>query len=296
MTQKQNGFLGVVQFMHPGNEHRHGKDGWCAWNLKLHRRKFMRANGVSLDADFQEKSGPVTFWGEWEAPSRVISQWNPEEELPTYLVEPLFPGSARAVPNLQNTDPYVFGNQFRYTLCKQVNKNGHSSFLASLLPGTLVLFGSRIGQRFVLDTAFVVDEEIIRHSAATWQSQLAHLGDTYRHTTLEPMYWDKNTKPESTYSLYLGARRTPSNSRPFSYFPCQVLDHPNSRFPRPTLEIPEVVSHKMTMGMKKVQMGHDEIASIWQLVTTQVIDQGLRLGIRVDEPQISSVPDHLWPH
>lgn len=282
--------------MHPGREHKHGKDGWCAWNLDRHRRKFMSAPGTSLDGAFAARRGSLTFWGEWEAPSRVITRWTPQPDMPTYLVQPCFPGPATAFPQLQNTDPYVFGDRFRYTLCKQVNKLGRPTFLTSLRPGTLVLFGSHDDGRFLLDTVFVVDDDIVKHSLNTWQTQLSDLGDIYRHATLEPMYWDTNIKPESTYSLYFGARAVAGTDRVFSYFPCQELDHPSSRFSRPVLHLPDILNSRMTMGQKKIEMTVSEIRQVWQLVTTQVIDHGLRLGVQADEPARVAVPDHLWPH
>ncbi len=53
----------------------------------------------------------------------------------------------------QNTDPLVFGDHFLYSNCRQ-RQNGKMRDLAH---GSLVLFGSKLGGQFVLDTLFVVD-------------------------------------------------------------------------------------------------------------------------------------------
>jgi hypothetical protein len=42
-------FLGVIQFMHPGGEHRVAKDGWKNWNTTDHRRKFLTSTGKSME-------------------------------------------------------------------------------------------------------------------------------------------------------------------------------------------------------------------------------------------------------
>jgi predicted nucleotidyltransferase len=62
---------------------------------------------------------------------------------------------------LRNTDPFVFGGKFMYTLCQQYKKEKHTSTLTptklhSLEKGSVILFGSRLNHDFVLDTVFVV--------------------------------------------------------------------------------------------------------------------------------------------
>ena len=55
---------------------------------------------------------------------------------------------------LQNTDPFVFGESFLYTCCQQF-KNNRPTQLRYLAPGSVILFGSHRGGRFLLDTVFV---------------------------------------------------------------------------------------------------------------------------------------------
>ena len=57
----------------------------------------------------------------------------------------------------QNTDPFVFHEQFLYRCCKQTTKKGQTQ-LAHLLPGSIVLFGSCVNDLFAIDTVFVVGE------------------------------------------------------------------------------------------------------------------------------------------
>ena len=291
-----NGFLGVVQFIHPGNEHKVDKSGWTPWNLGMHARKYMAAESRYVLQDGSIEYGESLFWGEWEGPSRRIFSWEPSGELPKNLVIPHFPGHPRAVAGLQNTDPYVFGDGFRYTLCKQVKRNGQSTFLANLLPGTLVLFGSKLGGRFVLDTAFVVADPVIRHSRQTWREETADVSDTYKAMALEPMYFDPNTIDGVDYSLYTGAADTRPHNDMYSFFPSIPVTNVPLPFARPTITLEGVVNPKLMMGQRRTQMSGSEIKACWDSVVRQVHEAGLNLGVFAAEPGLSSVSDHLWPH
>jgi len=294
MINKQ--FLGVIQFIHPGSEHRLGKDGWTPWNRSMHQRKFLLSSGSSVGPSGDRTNGDIVFWGEWEAPSRRVYAWDQEGTLPQNLVVPVFPGKALPVDGLQNTDPYVFGDAFKYTLCKQSRRTGKSTFLANLAPGTLILFGSKVRQKFALDTAFVVDENPIAHSALSWKSELSHLSDVYRSVTLEPMYWDKNTKPETVFRLYTGAKIDAPVHGMHSFFPCIKSTVEPTRFARPSINLPGIINHALMMGEKRTEMNLSQIEQTWKLVASQVLSQELSLGLSATEPTIADAPTYLWPH
>jgi hypothetical protein len=167
--------LYIVQFPHPGNEHGPDtvRDDIKSWNRCVdkktgkpiqHARKFMLAPDAYVE---HEKccEGELLFWGEWEPPSRV-RQLNrtavQERELyPQYLHEPFLPsplpqvqspGRKDRIPpsgcgtgELQNTDPFVFGDTFRYALCKQSKRDGTLNKTARLGKGSLILFGTGKG-------------------------------------------------------------------------------------------------------------------------------------------------------
>ncbi len=159
--------LCVVQFIHPGGEH--GPDPetpWLKrWNTGNHKRKFMRSSGRWLGDD-RPRDGELLFWGEWEPPSEVetLQQWSPG--YPKYLHYP-FLEARTAFVNHQNTDPFVFGDQFLYTGCQQWRgkPRGYPVQLRFLLPGSVILFGSASAGRFLLDTALVV-RDYFDHSKA----------------------------------------------------------------------------------------------------------------------------------
>ena len=95
----------IVQFPHPGAEHnaKH-KQPIFPWNTGKHHRKYMRVPGSYVDASGELVHAPVSFWGEWEAPSRVVKTWKSETDLPTYLHEPYWE-DPQFEGFRQNTDP-----------------------------------------------------------------------------------------------------------------------------------------------------------------------------------------------
>jgi hypothetical protein len=158
----------IVQFFHPGGEH--GFDKNCSndgslikdWNNITidHQRKFLLNEGSYIE-NGERHEGKLLFWGEWEPPSRVKelklqSYCPPYGKNPKYLHYPFLPPDDQIKVYqekhyYQNTDPFVFGNNFIYGICRQKMKS-----LRILEPGSLIIFGSRVNFRFVIDTIFVV--------------------------------------------------------------------------------------------------------------------------------------------
>jgi hypothetical protein len=147
----------VVQFPHPGAEHHPGNVQRQLWNTRNHRRKFLQSNGRCVGDVGPPVEGELVFWGEWEAPSYVIKRWEREDSLPRFLHRPVWEHPTMQGPR-QNTDPWVLGDSFRFSNCRQLTPKRNRSSLQSLPPGSLILFGSTIGIDFVLDTVFVVKD------------------------------------------------------------------------------------------------------------------------------------------
>lgn len=281
-------FLGIVQFPHPGAEHRVGPDGFTPWNTGIHARKFLKVNGSFVDRNGGVGSGPLVCWAEWEAPSKLVSRLESKPGYPMHLVEPCLPQIAHLEPNAQNTDPYIFGERFHYTYCKQVRSSTwNATKLSTLAPGTLLLFGSHLSGDFVLDTVFVVADSV-SHSRDSWQHELSgFVSDTYRRVTLEPMYADA-IPPQVRLNLHRGATlRQPVNGT-HSFFPClPVRDASAPSFARPRIDIDGVVNPLLKQGMKTVAADRSTVAEVWREVVRQVESQGLMLGLSADEPHAS---------
>ena len=113
-----------------------------AWNKNGHRRKFLQQRGSYVKArdTVGPETGDLVFWGEWEPESDGVQIVSPLPNGPRWVHRPFYvrPASYR---NLQNTDPFAFGDRFLYTFCRQTKL----AFLRDLAPGSLILFGSLKG-------------------------------------------------------------------------------------------------------------------------------------------------------
>jgi hypothetical protein len=278
-----------VQFMHPGNEHGSDGAGLKGWNVGLHRRKFLSVEGEYVETPAGEpRSGEVVFWGEWEPESTVEQISAPEPGGPRwrhrpYYVKPQTYWPGDGTDPLQNTDPFVFGDCFRYTLCRQWRSaTKKPSLLRDLEPGSLILFGSFKAGEFVLDTAFITDEGV-QHDYDTWSTVLADLPETYVDVTMLATYaWG----PGAELRLYTGApRRQPMNGM-FSFAPCLPADVGAQGFARPSVRLDGLVTPNLKMGFKSTRgLSARDVRQLWDSVTEQVVRQDLALGTRFAMPQ-----------
>jgi len=291
--------LSIIQFPHPGSEHRVAKDGWTSWNTESHCRKFMINHGKYLATNSQVVESDIVFWGEWEPPSERVFSWPAKGDFPTNLVRPRFPGQPAHTPGIQNTDPYIFGDKFRYTLCKQIKiKRGSATYMTRVAPGSMILFGSPKKNTFVLDLVFVISKDIVPHSRTNWSEKLKErVSDTYRSVTMNPMYWDATIPENFQFMMYEGTPYSPLTHEIFSFFPCLPVSSTTEfpRFARPTIELQGIINPLSKQSQKKTTLNEYEISGAWESVVSQVRNQGLELGISTVEPTLTDVPKHHWP-
>jgi hypothetical protein len=285
--------LCVVQFIHPGGEHHPDAPGAGrkGWNTGAHQRKFMRTEGASLDAKGAAHDGEVLFWGEWEPPSKVEDLEAPGRDYPRYLHRP-FLEPRTEFAGYRNTDPFVFGDEFLYTGCQQWRGKPHGNpvQLRYLLPGSIILFGSCAGDRFLLDTVFVV-RDFIDHDRDNYRDALrGAVPDAYWTVTLGP--WYSGPPDGRTFRLYRGA--TPANAvnGMFSFFPCHRADAPATRgFSRPGLSQLACVKPRLRQGWSATKLGDvAQAADVWHSVRQAVLAEGCEFGVRAAIPAM--VSDH----
>lgn len=271
----------VVQFPHPGGEHQ-PKGDIQPWNTDDHRRKFLINEGSYVDAAGKQHEGLLTFWGEWEAPSKVVQKWEPDRQLPSFLHEPFWCQPNTKSPR-QNTDPWVFGDRFLYSNCRQLTRKHNRSALQYLSKGSLILFGSQLGGAFVLDTVFVV--------ASKERYNLAAIGrlaadNAFRVCTLESLVTPTNLGYD--FTLYRGATYEAQVEGMFSFVPCRRADSAKRRFARPAISLPSFVNPNLSMGAKgaKVAVSPQVVRTQWQSVREQALAAGCDLGVRFDTPQL----------
>jgi hypothetical protein len=222
--------LCFVQFTHPGGEHRPDKgENFKSWNQGKHQRKFLMTDGDFIFENKLTKKKPLLFWGEWEPDSKIINTLEkPKGDYPRFIQQPIFDNS-QPFPR-QNTDPYIYGEQFHYCCCKQW-RSGKPTQLAKLAQGSIILFGSTINQNtpqayFALDTVFVVDN-FIEYNDENYVSKLqGKVSENYFEITIKSAYdgtFEKqvveNKKPE--VRCYFGASFNSKINGMYSFVPCK---------------------------------------------------------------------------
>ena len=270
--------LAVVQFPHPGGEHRLDDGDVKAWNRGDHKRKYMIAETTHIDPAGATKAGPVCFWGEWEPPSRVIHRFHrdPTGRLPEFVHRPFLEVLDDDEPR-QNSDPFVFGDRFIYSNCRQAR----NAKLRRLAPGSLILFGSKVRGEWVLDTVFVVSDSVPYTVA---ESSLLDESALVQEVVLGPLRHDKNPAL-IPISLYRGRTSTESPTGPFSFTPCLPATDGYPRFPRPRLVLEERwISPNITMAARVTPASHDDIAAVWAEINDHIADLGLHRAISIAAP------------
>lgn len=270
----------VVQFPHPGSEHK-PRTEVMPWNQGPHHRKFLVADGTAQDADGQPQRDRYAFWGEWEAPSRVIDRWPTQGQLPQYLHRPFW--SRPPAGERQNTDPWVFGDRFRYSNCKQLGPRPHRkpSALQRLTPGSVVLFGSQLAGDFVLDTVLVVADAT---SYTPGDGPHLDLDQAFATCTLDSLGADNNLDYRE-FTLFTGATPHDPIGGMFSFVPCRPAEG-DPRFARPAITVPGVVNpaSKQAPSGARRPLPPSRAKEVWDDVRWQVLDHDLLLGTHFDTP------------
>jgi hypothetical protein len=223
----------------------------------------------------------IVFWGEWEAPSFVVHRWPRARGLPTVLHRPCVadpPPGPR-----QNTDPWVFGESFLYSNCKQLNARPlrSPSALQRLDRGSIILFGSASDGRFVLDTLFVVGEAAAKFTPIDGGLDV---DPTFQLCTIDSL--TKDDTATASLTLFRGA--TPANPTDgmFSFVPCKEATATPERFERPAIHLPGVVNpiSKQSPSGAKIDRSLAERQEAWATVVHQVEAAGLSLGADLAQP------------
>jgi hypothetical protein len=278
------GAASIVQFPHPGGEHV-PRDNLMAWNTAPHRRKFLKNPGSIVRDDgtvvFQ---GPLTLWGEWEPPSTIKHRWEPEPGLPTVLHEPRWedPGPPG---RRQNTDPWVFGPNFLYSNCKQLNPTGTPSAMQRQQTGSVILFGSSRDGEFVLDTVFVVADVVVQFRPLDGVPGASRAFNvcTARSLAAEPPHIS-----QGTFTLFRGATPQQRVNGMFSFVPCRRWATGGCRFARPAVRLSGIInplSWQAPSGAKMLRKPA-QVARAWADVVKQVTAAGLELGVDLLEPPL----------
>lgn len=298
----------LIQFPHPGPEHqniyRHKEGNYIRWNKGDHKRKFVKNFGKYIDEDNKIKEADLTFWCEWEPQSKIIKEFSiidDKNELPKYLQEPMWDSKER----VQNTDPFVFGDNFYYAFCKQ--EDIKTKKLTELCKGDLILFGSRVNQKFRIDTVFLVK----RYIEYEWSNYPEKLKDIIEKT---PDYNEITLKAGSCNPKVISWKlrfyeavnyyERKSNNDMYSFIPAKKYDKDAKKgFERPEIDFSKIKDYNCknetdklilngtTMGARVVCIKDDDkIKEIWNTIRKQIKEKQLVEGIYTDIPKPTIVP------
>ena len=239
----------------------------------------MLSPGRYVDHQGKQHRGEVVFWGEWEAPSRIIQKWRQYDQLPRCLHEPFWEDKGLAGFR-QNTDPWVFGDAFIYSNCRQLSQKA----LQRLGVRSLVLFGSTRKHRFVLDTVFVVGQ--VGDEFVPAERTDVRVSEAFQVCTIDSLASGKDDTATASLTLYRGASLEEPIEGMYSFVPAMPHEGEGPRFERPVIELPHFINPKAFRGPSGAKKQHDidVVRDVWERVVGQVRVQGLALATYLETP------------
>ena len=241
-------------------------------------------------------------WGEWEAQSQLSRKLNaPDRRHPRFLWKPIYKRKPHHA-GLYSTDPFIFGDRFLYSHCRQARC---PVLLQRLARGSVIAFGSVSRDGWMLDTVLVVDDstsyevEEARNDLEKW------VPDSFRDVTGGPLADnpDDHCGDDSCagtggpgsgrFRLYRGATPASPVDGMFSFFPAK-LPAGKTGFARPIIDLPPEYFHPQSPAVKG--RGHEptaaELRAIWRCLVDQVLEKKCVLGTSAKEPRrFERIPD-----
>jgi hypothetical protein len=276
-----------VQLNHPGIEksYKLGKGYQKVNNIIIrewnddprHYRKYLENDGDYLiSLKDKPQKGKLFFWGEWEGNS-IFTPINNGKGIPNGIHKPFH---STLIRGCENTDPYIFGDYFKYATCKQ---SGHVSKLEK---NSLILFGTVYPSKglFCVDTVFVVNSYDTPKKIST--TNAADYTIIYREETLEQLGENDYLKsnPVDDKRLYHGSTWQENNSY-FSFVPCKVGDNNSFEKLKINLKDPRFDLSSNPTGKSFMRDSEGTPEATWRQIVDMAFDQGFYLGVKFYEPQ-----------
>jgi hypothetical protein len=278
-----------VQLNHPGSQKPYRLGGgyiqignqiireWS--NDRVHFRKFIKNYGhyVTGLKDSQPTQNDLYFWGEWEGNS--IFNPFPRADfriLPNGLHQPFH---STFIRGSQNTDPYIFGDNFKYCVCKQKGQ------LTTLVLDDLILFGTVLPKlrKFYIDTVFVIKDHNpssnVQMTGGTQYSQV------YKEETLEQLNEYLKTPTFTNSNKVYHSKTWWDDKDYFSFVPCK-LSCDNNGFERLFIELSNQTFQLSSNPTGKSFLSNCQLSSqdLWKEIVRISLEQGFKLGVKFDEP------------
>lgn len=297
----------IIQFIHPGIEFpvsdtnaEMRADGRynVHWNTGKHYRRLVKHYGDYVDVGGVCQNAELSFWTEWEGPTTatrladtvrdaIHARYQHTIQCPAVPEDMLNTRRERCDDNnndeceegLQNTDPCIFGDSFKYCCCQQ-SENGMLRWLEA---GSLILFVSRILGEYYLDTVFVTGRGIEYLTDMTNAIVCSH---QYRDLTLDRLPLGRN------YTFYRGVGFA-ADAPIYSFVPSKIYAGAADDNGRCRLDVAgingvvgcEAFSPRLTQKFKCTVADRDLIQNVWNEVVRQVRDGGFVPGVRFGWPR-----------
>jgi hypothetical protein len=243
-------------------------------------------------------SGRLSFWAEWEPSSKFELHSDDESE---FLVHAPICDLEYTGERKQNTDPFIFGDCFWYTNCKQKRLK----FVRNLAPSSMVVFGSEssLDGTFLVDTVFVVGN---RFSFKEIKSESMEIPKELKFATLDLMFGNENTSEHQEYGYYQGLMHHNNNDF-FSFTPAKIqkersiIRHERLRLDGEQFDFASMKKNELKgtyrgggqickqvcpNNDRKCKKGHSEeqVHEYWIRIIEECKNQGFVLGVKFPMP------------
>ncbi|GLY43201.1 hypothetical protein Amsp01_092240 [Amycolatopsis sp. NBRC 101858] len=192
-----------------------------------------------------------------------------------------------------------------YSNCKQTAGTPRRPTAMQSLPlGSVICFGSTLRGQFCIDTVFVVadaqpwtpgrtvglnvDEAFIVCTAQSLTPTAADAGRAGCSPGCPP-------DAELQLTLYRGATIDKPIHGMYSFVPARPADHPQPRFQRPAVHLPERInpaSRQSTRGARRA-LPIEDVRRAWMSLRDQVLAQGLVLATYLATPPRASAHESV---
>jgi len=195
----------VILLPHPGGERGPaGQSRHVPWpkDGTPHRRKFMRVTGSFVEGTRSE-TDTLYGWMEYEAPTIAIARHDSR-----YLGFPRYTQQMDARVERGwgklNTDPWIFLPGFVWTVCRHNSLNGRLP-----TPGDIVLFGSSMRGRWLLDTVFVVGGPCLHPPCPDDDAFNRLVAEPLKEARLRPFFGKPYASRDEPFSFVPASRKGP---------------------------------------------------------------------------------------
>jgi len=246
---------------------------------------FFRKLYVNDLKDLKPTQDDLYFWGEWEGNSLFNAFPRADFRiLPNGLHKPFH---STFIRGSQNTDPYIFGDNFKYCVCKQKRQ------LTSLVLDDLILFGTvmpKLG-KFYIDTVFVIKDYNL--SSNIQMTRGAQYSQVYIEETLEQLNEYLKTPIFTNNNRVYHSKTWWDDKDYFSFVPCK-LSYDNIGFERLFIELSNEIFQLSRNPTGKSFLERCTLSSqdLWKEIVRISLEQGFKLGVKFDEPTNNNVLDN----